>query len=220
MKVPSSEAGAAFFHRIDGQGPPVVLIGGLYSQPGDYRRLIAPLAQSYQVITVCPFSTPRPRAERQPGPVVLAAQMADFLQRLRAGPACILGVSAGGGLAADLAIHHPHLIDSLILVSANLWQPATASRGRLIAKSLHLPVPPRPPVPDRALDQIRIPTLIVHGSRDAVAPFSAAERAQAQIAGSQLVRVPGGHGFLFVRPKQLCELVLAFLHRGQGSEGI
>jgi len=61
------------------------------------------------------------------------------------------------------------------------------------------------------LHEIRCPTLIVHGTRDGAVPFSHAEAAHAQIVGSRLVRLEGGHLVGLTKHKELDAAMRAFL---------
>ncbi len=47
----------------------------------------------------------------------MAAQMAELLVELDAGPACVVGLSMGGVIAQQLALDHPHLVCKLVLTS-------------------------------------------------------------------------------------------------------
>ena len=51
------------------------------------------------------------------------------------------------------------------------------------------------------LGDIHVPTLIVHGRRDRIAPYRLALEVQHGIAGSKLVTVNGGHFALLARER-------------------
>jgi pimeloyl-ACP methyl ester carboxylesterase len=61
------------------------------------------------------------------------------------------------------------------------------------------------------LHEIRVPTLILHGKKDRVAPYRLAEEMHAGIRGSKMITFNGGHLFLFLRQKRLLDVVLEFL---------
>ena len=63
------------------------------------------------------------------------------------------------------------------------------------------------------LPTITVPTLVIHGSSDAVVPFEGSgQRTHAAIAGSELVVVEGGpHGFNVSHAGELNEALIAFL---------
>jgi pimeloyl-ACP methyl ester carboxylesterase len=68
-----------------------------------------------------------------------------------------------------------------------------------------------PPLP---FDQVKAPTLVIHGDADKVVPFSHAERSARDIAGAELYVVPGGgHTSLITHIDAVRERVGAFLER-------
>jgi 3-oxoadipate enol-lactonase len=58
------------------------------------------------------------------GPFVYAADLAELLAALDGSPAHVVGVSMGGGVALDLAIARPELVDRLVLVGSGIagWE--------------------------------------------------------------------------------------------------
>ena len=61
------------------------------------------------------------------------------------------------------------------------------------------------------LNEIHVPTLILHGKKDKTAPYHLAEAMQSGITGSQMITFPGGHLFFIVRQKQFIEAIADFL---------
>ena len=143
----------------------------------------------------------------------------------------LCGYSMGGRVALALTLAHPALVRSLVLVST-FASPPRRSWSRWVL----LRVVPRVfgqygsrayPQPyyafqrqreasgsydcSRRLGEIAVPTLILHGTRDRVAPFRLAQEMHAGIRGSRLVPFPGGHIFFFLRMRQFVETVLGFL---------
>jgi pimeloyl-ACP methyl ester carboxylesterase len=55
---------------------------------------------------------------------VYAADAAELLRALDAVPASVIGVSMGGGVALDLAMAHPELVDRLVLIAPGIggWE--------------------------------------------------------------------------------------------------
>ena len=69
------------------------------------------------------------------------------------------------------------------------------------------------------LNQIRCPTLILHGSDDKDVPLADAQYAHQRIPGSQLVILPGAnHAMVALRYKELNALIAAFVDRHGQSE--
>lgn len=71
-----------------------------------------------------------------------------------------------------------------------------------IQQIAHLPIYP--------LDQITMPTFIVHAQDDPIAPFAYAERSHAAIPGSKLIALPSGGHFGSSQPAQFAQIA-AFL---------
>ena len=61
------------------------------------------------------------------------------------------------------------------------------------------------------LSEIGVPTLILHGKKDRLAPYALAQEMHAGIRDSQMITFDGGHLFLFFRQKQFLEAVGRFL---------
>ncbi|HEX6797801.1 MAG TPA: alpha/beta hydrolase [Ktedonobacterales bacterium] len=220
------------YYEAHGEGEPLVLIPGLSADVSDYARIIAELALHYRVIAL-----DNRGAGRSDKPDILYSieMMADdaaaLLDALGFGASHIVGTSMGGRIAVDLALRHPEHVRSLILVSTAMrpvpqsaWRRLTLDvipRIPLLRRSQKYPQPYYAFVRQRTasrsydatarLGEIRVPTLILHGKNDHLAPLALAEEMHAGIAGSQMTVVPGGHIFFFLRPKQLAEAITAFL---------
>lgn len=122
LKLPSASV-----HYLDeGQGPPLIL---LHANPGDaqdYAAVRPVLAQHFRV-----FTLDWPGYGLSPMPADPGAKKAsfffeillEFVQALGAEPVCVIGNSVGGNAAARLAIHSPHLVRGLVLVSPGGFTP-------------------------------------------------------------------------------------------------
>ncbi len=138
---------------------------------------------------------------------------------------------AQAALAADLALRHPEQVKSLILVSTRLKRQTQLSwSGLLVDLALRIPLLQRMdkyPQPYYAsvrqceatrnydctdrLPEIRVPTLILHGKKDRIAPYRLAEEMHAGIKGSKIITFNGGHIFLFFQPRQFTAAIVEFL---------
>ena len=133
--------GARLAVEIHGEGPPLLLLHGF---PLDHSMWVGqlPLARSYQLImpdqrgfgaSSCPAGSQGPAS---------IEQLADDAAALREGlgvqgPVAVCGLSRGGYVAQHLAVRHPRLVGSLILVDTKLeadTPEARAGRGELAAK--------------------------------------------------------------------------------------
>ena len=211
---------------------PLVLIPGLSADVSDYARIIAELARHYRVIALDNRGAGRTDKPDAPYSIEMMADDASaLLDALGIGAAHIVGTSMGGRIAVDLALRHPEHVRSLILVSTamrpapqTLWRRLTLDvvpRIPLLRRLGKYPQPHYAFARQRAasrsydatarLGEIHVPTLILHGKNDHLAPLALAEEMHAGIAGSQMIVVPGGHIFFFLRPRQFVAAVSAFL---------
>ncbi len=118
----------------DGEGPPVVLIPGLFGSAFGFRKVLPLLAAAgYRSIVVEPLgigTSGRPeRADYS-----LTAQsdrVAAVLDTLRTGPAIVVGHSIGGSIAFRLAVRHPRLVEAIVSIEGGPSERAvTAGFGR------------------------------------------------------------------------------------------
>ena len=218
------------YYEIHGEGEPLVLIAGLNSDHTLYRGILPRLAERYQVVAFDNRGVGQTDKPDIPYSIeMMAEDTAGLLDALGIAQAHILGTSMGGRIAAALALQHPQHVKSLILVSTILKSlkgtPMTWSRLRI---SLMLKIPMiRGPHPYYAvarqleasraydcmdrLNEIQVPTLILHGKKDKSAPYRLAEAMHGGIKDSQMITFQGGHLFFILRPKQFIEAITDFL---------
>jgi pimeloyl-ACP methyl ester carboxylesterase len=218
------------YYEVHGQGEPVVLIAGLNSDHTLYRQIIPRLAERYMVVAFDNRGVGQTDKPDIPYSIeMMADDTSELLNALDIEQAHLLGTSMGGRIAAALALQYPQQVKSLILVSTIMKSlrgtPMTWSRLRT---SLMLKIPMiRGPHPyyavarqleaSRAFDcmdrlnEIHVPTLILHGKNDKIAPYHLAEAMHAGIKGSQMLTFPGGHVYFITRPQQFLEAITAFL---------
>jgi len=133
--------GARLAVKIVGAGPPLLLLHGF---PLDHSMWVGqlPLARWYRLIlpdqrgfgaSSCPAGSQGPASIEQ-----LADDAAALLEGLGLEePVAVCGLSLGGYVAQHLAVRHPRLVGSLILVDTKLeadTPEARAGRGELAAK--------------------------------------------------------------------------------------
>jgi 3-oxoadipate enol-lactonase len=220
------------YYEIHGEGEPVVLIAGLNCDHTLFRGIIPQLAESYQVVAFDNRGMGQTDKPDIPYSIeMMADDTAGLLSALGIEQAHMLGTSMGGRIAVALALQHPQQVKSLILVSTVMkslkgsTMDMTWSR-RLIPLMLKIPMI-RGPHPYYAvarqreasitydcmdrLNEIHVPTLILHGKKDKVAPYRLAEAMRSGIKDSKMLTFPGGHLFFFVRQKQFIEAIADFL---------
>ncbi len=218
------------YYEIHGEGEPVVLIAGLNSDHTLYRGILPQLAARYKVIVFDNRGVGRTDKPDIPYSInMMAEDTAGLLNALGITQAHILGTSMGGRIATALALQQPQQVKSLILVSTVVKSlkgvPMTWSR-RLVPLMLKIPVI-RGPHPYYAvvrqlkasraydcmdrLNEIHVPTLILHGNKDKSAPYRLAEEMHSGIKGSQMITFHGGHLFFILRPQQFIDAIVDFL---------
>lgn len=217
------------YYEIHGEGEPVVLIPGLNSDHTLYRGILPQLATKYQVIVLDNRGVGQSDKPDIPYTIdMMAEDTAGLLHALGIEQAHILGTSMGGRIAVALALQHPQLVKSLVLVSTvvkSLKQvPMNLSR-RLLRFQLRIPAirgsnpyyaVARQLEASRSYDcmdrlhEIQMPTLILHGKKDKSAPYQLAEAMHAGIQGSKMITFPGGHLFFIFRPKEFLEAITDF----------
>src|SRR5690606_33497783 len=114
-----------------------------------------------------------------------------------------VGRSLGGGAVGVLSRERP----PRALVLMNTFTSVTEMAGRYLV--------PRSVLRDRfeTLDAVRslgVPTMVIHGTRDAIVPFSHGRRL-AEACGARLVALDAGHNDCFPDPAVLVELLMGFL---------
>ena len=102
----------------DGEGPDVLLIGGLADDTTVWDAQVAALAHSFRVTRFDARGIPG--APTPPGPYTLDGLVADALAVLDASGierAHVVGASLGGVIAQQLAIHHADRVASITLAA-------------------------------------------------------------------------------------------------------
>ncbi|MGC9665504.1 alpha/beta fold hydrolase [Planosporangium sp. 12N6] len=204
------------YYEIHGAGAPLVLIGGLGADLTLLTPITDELARHRRVIVFDNRGAGRTDQPDRPYSIELMTRdTVGLMDALSIDRADILGISMGGRIALELTLTHPSRVRRLVLVSTS-----AAGRGKV-----HMSWPmrlmwllqwipgmhgryPQPGYAHRRqreaavrydatarLDQINVPTLILHGRRDRSLPLSMAEQLHNGIAGSRLQVFRGGHMF-------------------------
>ena len=131
-----------------GEGPPLLYLGGLLPVAGVGARLARraaefsarPLADIRRVMYV----NRRPGLPRGMTMAELAAEHAEAIHALDAGPVDVVGISTGGSIAQQLAVDHPHSVRRLVLVSTGCrLLPETRRMQAQVAADVRLGRPQR-----------------------------------------------------------------------------
>lgn len=218
----ASVNGIELYYEEHGSGPALLLVPGLGGDSRFFSGVVGPLAATCHVIVY--DLRGGGRSDKPPGPYTVEQMAEDadgLLDVLRIERAVVMGYSMGGRIALSLALDHSARVRRLVLAATSASTPPsrTLSRRWLALEVLsRLPAPGRERQPRWAwelqrrasasydatarLGEIGLPTLILHGRRDHMAPVALARRMHRAIAGSALVEVPGGHISLVTRERR------------------
>jgi len=217
--------GIKMYYEIYGQGKPLILIhGGGSTIQTTFGRVIPMLAKRYKIIAMDLQAHGRTDDRDTPESFEQDADdVVTLLKNLNISNADFFGFSNGGTTAVQIAIHHPEIIDKIILGSAlckrngvpvQFWdfmKQATLASMPEQLKEAYLKISPNPKglqvmqdkdaermvnfkdIPDGQIESIKAPVLIIIGDKDIIKPEHAIEMHR-QIANSELAIIPGVHG--------------------------
>jgi pimeloyl-ACP methyl ester carboxylesterase len=219
--VPTQDVdGLAMYYEIHGEGEPVVLILGLGQDMSEESWFIGELAKGHRVLAF--DNRGAGRTGKPDAPYTLEGMAQDVAGLMRAvdmPQATVVGVSMGGRIALALALDHPDLVTRLALVSTSARVVKSLRRSLAVSLLPRIPVMKgKYPQPFAAfkrqreasasydcsarLSEIRVPTTILHGKKDSLAPYPLAEELHRGIAGARLLTFEGGHMFFLMRERQ------------------
>jgi 3-oxoadipate enol-lactonase len=231
--VPTVKAnGIDIYYEVRGTGDPLVFIEGLSVDLTAAKGIFDEFSKSREVIAFDNRGAGRTEKPDAPYSVELMADDTfGLLEAIGIRRVHVVGMSMGGRIAISLTARHPELVKSLILVSTGPRAPNTLWR-RIFFVLVEVPrrigaLGKKYPQPNYAykrqrkasqgydgtneLGSITVPTLVMHGKRDGVAPYSLAVEMHEKIPGSKMLTFEGGHLFPFWRPRQFVEAVEDFL---------
>ncbi|HEX6484708.1 MAG TPA: alpha/beta hydrolase [Ktedonobacteraceae bacterium] len=207
------------YYEIHGDGESLVLIVGLGTDISEWDGIIRWLAKKYKVLAFDNRGAGRTDKPDTPYSIeMMADETARLMQTLDIEQAHILGVSMGGRIALALSLQHATSVKKLILVSTSArsiknWRSYFFGilSGAPIFRSKY-PQPHYAFMRQRQasfvyncadkLHELHIPTVIMHGKKDKIVPYTLAEEMHAGIKGSKMLTFAGGHLFLFLRERQ------------------
>ncbi len=126
--------GINLYYEIHGAGEPLLFIHGLGSSTRDWEAQVPEFSKNYRVITF--DLRGHGQSDKPAGPYsmeMFASDTAGLLQALEVGPAHVVGISLGGGVAFQLALDHPELVKTLVIVNS---APATGASATEAQKEI------------------------------------------------------------------------------------
>lgn len=120
------------YYEITGAGQPLLLIHGLGSCTQDWKQQVVFFSQYFQVITFDLRGHGQSGKPSGPYSISLFAEdTAELLKTLDITRAHVVGISLGGMIAFQLAVNHPELVNSLVIVNSGPAVPADTFKQRI-----------------------------------------------------------------------------------------
>ena len=195
--------GVSLYYQETGEGLPILLGHGGWSDITEWDPQVAPLASQYRVIRYdrrgCGRSTPR---EVEHTAEAWVEDLYQLIHYLNLESPVVGGVSWGGMLTLELLVRHPQVARAAIIVSAT----AGGFPGK---PGYNVPFPNR-------LEELRavdIPVLVVHGKEDDLYPLPHGEAMVRHLPNAQLVALGGGHTVNNEAIEPFNQAMLQFLER-------
>jgi len=167
------------YYEEAGNGVPILLAHGGFSDISEWEHQVSPLATNYRVIRYdrrgCGRSTPKD-VENQPD-LWIEDQRA-LIEGLKLDRPVIGGVSYGGMLLLEFLLKYPSYCRAAVIVSAT----ARGVTGRVV-------------FPDRrsVLNHIATPTLVVQGSQDTHFSVDHGKEIADSLPNARFAVLDGGH---------------------------
>jgi pimeloyl-ACP methyl ester carboxylesterase len=109
-------------YQDTGSGTPLVLLHGGFTDHRMWRDLVPALAAAgHRVIT--PDARGHGASANASRPFRFTDDLAALLRHLDTGPATLIGLSMGGGIAVDTALEHPDLVRALVVSGVGTSEP-------------------------------------------------------------------------------------------------
>ena len=207
------------YYEIHGDCEPLVLIVGLGTDISEWDGIIRWLAKKYKVLAFDNRGAGRTdKPDAHYSIEMMANDTAGLMQTLGIEQAHVLGISMGGRIALALALQHPKRVKKLVLVSTSARSIKNWRRyffGILSSAPIFRSKYPQPHYAfmrqrqasfvyncTDKLQELHIPTVIMHGKKDKIVPYRLAEEMHTGIKGSKMLTFAGGHLFFLMKERQ------------------
>ena len=199
--------GGRLFYIVEGAGRPVVFLHGAPGDHSMWNPQVAAFAPGFRVgrYDIRGFGQSRTEPPPAPGSYSRIQDLSSVLERLDFRSTHLVGYSMGSGIAVNFAFKHPDRVERLVLVSSS--------------------PPPIPPFPDELdlrtpegrepLSELRVPTLLLVGERQASAIVFADQVCALTPEAKKVVIPNAGHLVHQEQPEIFNETVQQFLQTGR-----
>ncbi len=223
------------YYQERGAGEPMVLLHGNGEDGGYFRHQIEYFSRRYRVIAV--DTRGHGKSPRGIAPFTMdqfAADLKGLLDELGIEAPILLGFSDGANIAMKFALRYPGRLKALILNGGNLNSggikrhvqipielgyriarrfggkfPEARRNGEILGLMVH-----EPNISPQALGAVRVPTIVIAGTRDMV-KRAHTEKIAGSIPGAKLAILPGDHFIAGKRPEAFNRAVEEFLEKIQ-----
>ena len=198
-KLPEVE----LYYEEAGEGYPIVLGHGGFSDITEWDPQVAALAERYRVIRYDRRGCGRSRPRDVPQLAELWVEdLRQFMVSLGLEQAYLGGVSYGGMLLIEFLLRRPEMCRAALIVSAT-------ARGREKTSERSMYFPNRV----EELSSITVPALVVQATNDSAFPPEHGEEMVARMPNAELVVLEGGHTINNLNPAAFNRAMMEFLER-------
>ena len=211
--------GIELYYKLTGQGSPIILLHGNGEDHTIFRILTKKLSTEYTVYAIDSRGHGRSSKVRHLSYMDKMNDVAEFIKELGIQNPILYGFSDGGIIGLLLAIHHPELLDKLIISGANI-NPEGLKRFPLflmklvyfITRSSKMKLMlTEPDISTDELGTIVTPTLVLAGKRDIIKEEHTVQIAE-NIPGSELKILKGeNHASYVINSEKIYDIIIEFL---------
>ena len=200
--------GLELYYEEAGQGPPIVLGHGGWSDITEWEPQVVPLSPRFRVIRYdrrgCGRSRPK---DVEQHPDLWVEDLRQLILYLGLDKPYLGGVSFGGMQLVEFLVRYPDMVKGAVIVSATA-QGFQGRAGRY-----------QPQFPNRLaeLKQVTVPTLVVQATQDEVFPPAHGEAIAAAMPNARLVVLEGGHTINNLNAPEFNRVLLEWLEEMEAA---